>query len=166
MPTHYRLATVVLDATGMRVGELEAMRWADIDQTRGRWRILKSKSGRMRWVTPRPDVLTAVLARVPREDRAPEARVFAQVRSEKLRAAMARAHGRRRPGMAVSQCLCTVLVRRRASAHGESARGVVPGPSPVPRVPCGRRQPDASNACGARNPGCNNGRATSNFFYR
>ena len=39
LPSRYRLPMVVLDATGMRVGELEALAWGDIDEPRARWRI-------------------------------------------------------------------------------------------------------------------------------
>ncbi len=35
----YRLPLLVLDATGMRVGELEALTWGDVDEPRGRWRV-------------------------------------------------------------------------------------------------------------------------------
>jgi len=35
LPSRYRLPTLVLDATGMRVGELEALTWGDIDEPRG-----------------------------------------------------------------------------------------------------------------------------------
>ena len=31
----YRLPLLVLDATGMRVGELEALTWGDVDEPRG-----------------------------------------------------------------------------------------------------------------------------------
>lgn len=46
LPTRYRLPVLVLDATGMRVGELEALTWGDVDEPRGRWRIATSKTGR------------------------------------------------------------------------------------------------------------------------
>jgi integrase len=34
LPSRYRLPTAVLDATGMRVGELEALSWGDMDEPR------------------------------------------------------------------------------------------------------------------------------------
>ena len=46
LPSRYRLPVLVLDATGMRVGELEALTWGDVDEPRGRWRIATSKTGR------------------------------------------------------------------------------------------------------------------------
>jgi integrase len=37
----------VLDATGMRVGELEAFAWGDVDERRGRWRVrIRCQDGR------------------------------------------------------------------------------------------------------------------------
>jgi hypothetical protein len=39
LPTRYRLPTLVLDATGMRIGELEALTWGDVDEPRQRWRV-------------------------------------------------------------------------------------------------------------------------------
>lgn len=48
----YRLPLLVLDATGMRIGELEALTWGDVDEPRGRWRVSQTvaKTGRARWV--------------------------------------------------------------------------------------------------------------------
>jgi integrase len=42
---------LVLDATGMRVGELEAVTWGDIDEARSRWRVSRAvaKTGQARW---------------------------------------------------------------------------------------------------------------------
>ena len=34
LPSRYRLPVLVLDATGMRVGELEALTWGDVDEPR------------------------------------------------------------------------------------------------------------------------------------
>jgi integrase len=78
LPSRYRLPVVVLDATGMRVGELEALRWGDVDEPRGRWRIsaATSKTSRPRWVTPPANVFAAVVELVPREDRELDALVF------------------------------------------------------------------------------------------
>ena len=91
VPAKHRLALVVLDATGMRVGEMDGLTWGDVDETRGRWRILKSKTGKPRWVIPPPDVFEAVTALVPRDDRDLEARVFAQTTGNQLRTAISKA---------------------------------------------------------------------------
>jgi integrase len=91
LPRRYRLTVLVLDATGMRVGELEALLWGDVDEPRTRWRIATSKTGRPRWVTPPPPLFDAVLALCPRDDRHPSRRVFENVTSERLRTALTRA---------------------------------------------------------------------------
>lgn len=38
LPTRYRLPALVLDATGMRIGELERLTWGDVDEPGQRWR--------------------------------------------------------------------------------------------------------------------------------
>jgi integrase len=93
LPSSYRLPVVVLDATGMRVGELEALRWADIDEPRGRWRVsaATSKTSRPRWVTPPADVFAAVIELLPREDRELDALVFEGFAATRLRTAIGRA---------------------------------------------------------------------------
>jgi len=91
MPARYRLAMVVLDAIGMRIGELEGLTWDDIHETRGRWRILKSKTGQPRWVSPPAAVFEAAIDQVPREDRDVDARVFGEGVGSRLRTAMATA---------------------------------------------------------------------------
>ena len=89
----YRLPLVVLEATGMRVGELETLRWGDVDDRAGRWRVARQheKAGRGRWVNVPPDVFAAVAALVPREDRDPGDLVFPGVTGARLRTDMARA---------------------------------------------------------------------------
>lgn len=91
LPARYRLPVCVLDATGMRVGELEALTWGDMDEPRGRWRIATSKTGRPRWVTPPDGLYAAVLELCPREDRHPNRRVFEHVTGDRLRTALQRA---------------------------------------------------------------------------
>ena len=73
LPPRYRLPALVLDDTGMRIGELEQLTWGDVDEPRGRWRVSAgvSKSGAARWVTPSPVLFEAVVALVAREDRTP-----------------------------------------------------------------------------------------------
>jgi integrase len=93
LPTRYRLPALVLDATGMRIGELERLTWGDVDEPRVRWRVSAAvaKTGRARWV-PVPDVLfEAVTALVAREDRVSERPVFQGFGGERFRTAIARA---------------------------------------------------------------------------
>ena len=82
---------LVLDATGMRVGELEALTWGDVDEPRERWRITTSKTGRPRWVQPPTMLFRRVLELVPRDDRRPDARVFTDATADRIRTALARA---------------------------------------------------------------------------
>jgi integrase len=93
LPPRYRLPLLVLDATGMRLGELEALTWGDVDERRGCWRVSQavSKTGRARWITPPPEVFGAVAALVPREDRTPERQVFLGFGGDRFRTAVTRA---------------------------------------------------------------------------
>lgn len=89
----YRLPLLVLDDTGCRVGELVTLRWGDVDEPAGRWRIapLHEKTRRGRWVTVSRTLFAAVLALKPREDREAGERVFAGVTDAQLRMAIGRA---------------------------------------------------------------------------
>jgi integrase len=93
LPSRYRLPALVLDASGLRIGELEALTWGDVDEPRQRFRVsnVVAKTGRARWV-PLPEVLfAAVTALVPREDRVPERPVFQGFGGDRFRTAIARA---------------------------------------------------------------------------
>jgi integrase len=83
----------VLDATGMRVGELEALTWGDVDEPRSRWRVSQavSKTGRARWVGVPPVLLEAVGGLVRRDDRVSERRVFQGFGADRFRTAITRA---------------------------------------------------------------------------
>lgn len=90
----YLLALLVLDATGCRVGELEAAQVGDLDEERGAWLVRASvaKTRRPRWVDLPADLLEAVLAALPaREDRVREAALFGDATADRLRTAIARA---------------------------------------------------------------------------
>jgi integrase len=93
LPSRYRLPLLVLDATGMRVGELERLTWGDVDEPRGRWRVSQAvaKTGRARWVPVPPVLLEAVTGLVARDDRTPDRRVFQGVTADRLRTAIGRA---------------------------------------------------------------------------
>jgi integrase len=87
LPSRYRLPTLVLDATGMRVGELEALTWGDLDEPRGRWRVpmSASKTGRARWIEAPSDLFAAVVELVSRDDRHADRRVFDYMTADRLR---------------------------------------------------------------------------------
>jgi integrase len=89
----YRLPLLVLDGTGMRVGELEQLTWGDVDEPRGRWRVSRTvaKTGYGRWITVPPVLFAAVLELCPRDDRHPDRRVFQGVTADRLRTAISRA---------------------------------------------------------------------------
>ena len=93
VPARHRLALLTLEATGMRVGELERLTWGDVDEDAQRWRVsaARTKTRRSRWVEVPPPIADAVLALIPREDRELEARVFTESTADRLRTALARA---------------------------------------------------------------------------
>jgi integrase len=84
----------VLEATGVRVGELEAARVGDLDEHRKAWliRAAVAKTRRPRWARLPDDMYQVVFDRLPpREDRDPDAPLFAGVTSDRLRMAIGRA---------------------------------------------------------------------------
>lgn len=93
LPARYRLPLLVLDATGMRVGELESLTWGDVDEPRSRWRVSQaaSKTRRAGWVQVPPAVFDAVLELVPRDDRTAERPVFQGFGADRFRTALMRA---------------------------------------------------------------------------
>ena len=93
LPIAYRLPALVLDATGMRVGELEALTWGDVDEPHSRFRVSAavSKSGRARWVNTPAVVFQAVTRLVAREDRTETRPVFQGFGADRFRTALARA---------------------------------------------------------------------------
>ena len=93
LPFRYRLPLLVLDATGMRLGELEQLVWGDLDEPRQRWRVSRvaSKTGRARWVGVPPVLFDAVCELVPRDDRTPDRRVFQGFGGDRFRTAVTRA---------------------------------------------------------------------------
>lgn len=93
LPARYVLPLLVLDATGMRLGELEALAWGEVDESRGRWLVTAatSKTNAARWVSVHPDVFAAVCDLVPREDRTPERPVFQGFGGDRFRTALTRA---------------------------------------------------------------------------
>jgi integrase len=90
----YLVGLLTLDATGARVGELEAATLADLDEQRKAWlvRAAVSKTRRSRWVQLPDELFEVIIERLPaREDRRPEAPLFAGVTADRLRMAIGRA---------------------------------------------------------------------------
>jgi integrase len=129
------LALLVLDATGVRVGELEAAKIGDLDETRPAWlvRAAVAKTRRARWVPLPEDLYQAVLDRLPaREDRDADAQLFPGVTADRLRIAIGRAcrdsgtphFSRTRSGIGGSHCcIGTASPGPRSATSWGSGRG-------------------------------------------
>lgn len=77
VPPRWRLPLRVLEQTGMRVGELTALAWGDVDETGSRFRIKDGKTtAARRWVAVPEWLMVEVAETCPREDRTTERRVF------------------------------------------------------------------------------------------
>jgi integrase len=64
VPQRWRLALRALAETGMRVGELHALEWGDVDESGLRFRVKAGKSAAARrWVAVPEDVVEAVARR-------------------------------------------------------------------------------------------------------
>ncbi len=89
----YRLPLLALDATGMRVGELEALLWGDLDEPAGQWRVRQAvaKTRYARFVPVHADVFGQVVELVPREDRDLDHQVFSGFGAARFRTALAKA---------------------------------------------------------------------------
>lgn len=86
-----RAPLIVLEGTGLRVGELIALTWGDLDIPAGRLFVRSGKTAAARrWVPVPPHVLDVIEAQRPREDREPEAAVFPGLLDGSLRMAMRR----------------------------------------------------------------------------
>lgn len=73
----YRLAFETLSATGMRVGELYALLWRDVDIAKSRFRVRHGKSAAARrWVAVPSETMTMVCEETPPDDRVAERPVF------------------------------------------------------------------------------------------
>jgi integrase len=92
LPPRYRLPVALLEATGMRVGELLALVWGDVDVDGLRFRIRRGKTSRARRFVPVPvELMALVCDRVPMEDRLADRFVFEWRAHQPLANAMARA---------------------------------------------------------------------------
>jgi integrase len=73
----WRLAVRTLAETGMRVGELCALEWRDVDHAESRFRVRGGKTrAARRWVAVPVDLLEEIAAETPPDDRVGERRVF------------------------------------------------------------------------------------------
>jgi integrase len=92
VPKRWRLALRVLAETGMRVGELHALEWGDVDEVESRFRVKAGKTAAARrWVAVPETVMDEVAETCPREDRTAERPVFAGFTPDVAKNVMARA---------------------------------------------------------------------------
>jgi hypothetical protein len=94
IPSKHRLALLFLDWSGARVSAIDKTLVGDYDEgrRRARLRAATTKTPRALWIEL-PDVLAEALEATlpPREDRDPEARMFADSGADALRTAIAKA---------------------------------------------------------------------------
>lgn len=76
-PAQWRLLLLTLAETGMRVGEMHALEWRDVDVDGSRFRVRSGKSvAARRWVAVPPELMVEISAATPPDDRTAERRVF------------------------------------------------------------------------------------------
>jgi integrase len=92
MPERLRLPFRVLEQTGMRIGELQALCWGDVDRASCRFLIRSGKTAAARrWVAVPEWLLDEVLEACPFDDRTADRRVFQGFSADAAGAAMGRA---------------------------------------------------------------------------
>ena len=92
VPPRWRLPLRVLEQTGMRVGELHALEWGDVDEQGSRFRIKAGKTAAARrWVAVPEWLMEEIAETCPREDRTAERRVFLGFTADVAKNVMARA---------------------------------------------------------------------------
>lgn len=94
LPSKHRIALLWLDWSGARVSSIDTVRVGDYDEPRRRIRLraATSKTGRALWVDL-PDALAEAVEQTlpPREDRHPEALLFASSGADAIRTSIAKA---------------------------------------------------------------------------
>lgn len=92
IPPRLVLPLVVLEQTGMRVGEVTTLPWGDVDVASSRFRLSRerTKTTKPRWVQVPSWLMEVIDGTVAAEDRTAERRVF-PISASTLRQAMARA---------------------------------------------------------------------------
>ena len=80
LPSHLLLPFDTLEATGMRIGELNQLTWADLDVPGSRLRIAEGKTrAARRWVNLPPGLTTRITATRPLGDNTERRRLFPQL---------------------------------------------------------------------------------------
>jgi integrase len=92
LPRAWKLPIRVLEQTGMRIGELAAMTWGDVDRVNLRLRVRAGKTRSARRFVPVPGwLLEEIEATCPPDDRVADRRLFVGFNSDVAKNAMARA---------------------------------------------------------------------------
>lgn len=92
LPRAWKLPIRVLEQTGLRVGELQALTWGDIDRAGSRLRIRAGKTRSARRFVPLPEwLLIEIEASCPPDDRVADRKVFAGFTGDVARNTVARA---------------------------------------------------------------------------
>jgi len=94
IPSKHRLALLFLDWSGARVSSIDRTLVSDYDEARGRVRLRKqaTKTRKALWIELHPALAKELEASLgPREDRDPEARLFASSGADALRTSIAKA---------------------------------------------------------------------------
>jgi integrase len=90
-PARYRLLLRVLAETGMRVGEVCALEWRDVDASGSRFRIREGKTAAARrWVAVPEPLMMELDAATPPDDRTPQRRVFGGATPSGVKSMLAR----------------------------------------------------------------------------
>lgn len=91
----YKLFVRILEATALRIGELQQLTWGDVNSADAQLRvsIARTKGGTagQRWAQMPRELMDELEQLLPREDRTPDRRVFAGVSGAGVRASMTRA---------------------------------------------------------------------------
>jgi integrase len=91
-PPRWRLPLRTLAETGMRIGELAALEWRDVDITGSRFRIRDGKTAAARrWVAVPEELMMEITAVTPPDDRTAERRVFVGATTNAARNVVTRA---------------------------------------------------------------------------
>jgi integrase len=91
-PPRWRLALRILAETGMRVGELHALEWRDVDEAESRFRVRGGKTrAARRWVGVPVRLMADIGELTPPDDRAPTRRVYPGATPDAVRNVMTRA---------------------------------------------------------------------------
>jgi integrase len=91
VPPRWTVLLILLEQTGIRIGEAVSLAWGDVDLAECRLLVRKSKTRTPRWVQVPGWLMDELAAGCPFEDRTAARRVFPRLTAGGCRGAMARA---------------------------------------------------------------------------